>query len=164
MAAPLGSLGPSVKDLMVEASQVVEMVDDYISRSAHRADSYCWLNSTADQTHSGERFAADRNASGSVYRRTDSRPNRSANGRANRRANRRADCCPHCSSDAAPNRAPDASPNRTAREPLRRAAEPVELQLLRRRLYLRGAIQLLRLLQLHPVVLAVDQRLRRTMR
>jgi hypothetical protein len=156
MAATIGILGPTAQDLMVEASEVVEMVDDYIGRSAHRAVCYCWLNGPADQTYSGERFALDRNARDCAYRRTDSR----ANGRANRSANGRADCCPHCSSDRAPNRSPDASPHPTARQPLRCAAEPVELQLLRRRLHLRGAVELLRLLHLHPFVLGINQRVR----
>jgi hypothetical protein len=145
---------------MVEASEVVEMVDDYIGRSAHRAVCYCRLNGTADQTYSCERFALDRIARDRVYRRANGRANRSANGRANRSANGRADCCPHCRSDRAPNRPPDASPDRTTRQPLRCAAEPVELQLLRRRLHLRCAVELLRLLHLHPFVLGIDQRVR----
>jgi len=164
MAATVCVLGPTAQDLMVEASEVVEMVDDYIGRSAHRAVCYCWLNGTADQTYSCERFALDRNPRDLAYRRADSRANRSADGRADRSANGRADCCSYCSSDRPPDSTSNATPDSTTRQPVRCATQSVELQLLRWARYLRGAVQLLRLLQLHPVVLAVDQRLRRTVR
>jgi hypothetical protein len=55
------------------------------------------------------------------------------------------------------------TPNAAA-EDMWRAVESMGLQLLRRRVHLSGAIELLRLLQPHPVVLAIDERLRRAMR
>ncbi len=78
------------------------------------------------------------------------------------------DCCANGRSSRRPNRAPNgtetAASDGTAAEPLRRTAEPLELQLLRWRDDQLAAEQFLQLLRVHPVVLAVHERVCRTVR
>jgi hypothetical protein len=62
--------------------------------------------------------------------------------------------------NAAPNGRPNRAADRSPAEPLRRTSEPVELQLLRGRHDQLTTEQLLQLLQLHPVLLAVDEGVR----
>lgn len=86
---------------------------------------------------------------------------RRAYGQADSEADNSADATTHSSPDGPSDPSSDPSSDPETRQSVRSAAEPLELQLLRRRVDLLGAVELLQLLRLHPIVLGINQRLRR---
>jgi hypothetical protein len=86
----------------------------------------------------------------------NSTTNRGTHGETDGTAYSEADVETDTATDTATNTATNTSPKH-----MRRAPESVGIQLLRRRSDLFAAVELLRLLQLHTVVLAVNQRVRR---
>jgi hypothetical protein len=113
----------------------------WLRRIKHRID--------ADRDR--QRNGADRVADGGFYRSSDRSTYRGTDGSSHRATYRptysTTDRATHCTA-----------------EPLRCAAESLGVQLLRRWLHLRGSVELLRLLQLHSVVLAIHEWIRRTVR
>jgi hypothetical protein len=97
-----------------------------------------WLRGVKHRIDRADRDRHRNSADGDAYRRSDRSTHRSAD------------------------RATDGEADRTA-EHLRRSRESLWVQLLRRGRHQFAAVELLRLLQLHPVVLAIDEGLRRGM-